>query len=450
MTTSLAPVAPSIISPVETEVGLVGRLDGNRYVLPSDTPIESWLSDGVVLQEMEKRVGFWLGDWLRTGEELYGERRYTQALQATGYAHQTLKNARRVALKFPAEVRTHEGLAFAHYDAVAALPPGDADELLREASSDRLSSKGLRERVQFRQAQIREAERATLPVPPLRLSEVELLVANAVDLPITAGTVHLVVTSPPYALEKAYAGGGDATPASWFDLIRATCVEALRVAAPGGRFALNVPLDTTLGGFRPTYAQAVSAGIAAGWTYRSSIVWIDNELGKSTARGSYDQETGSGTAAAPSIIAPAEMIVLFSKGPWWRETPPDRPSDILKDDWLSWTNGCWQFPGEMNPWADHPAPFPEELPRRLIHLLSFPGDLVLDPFMGSGTTAVAAVKAGRRFVGADVDRGYVNDSQRRLAALCRVMPGLTEMSGRLWQVPRAGAGAADGAGAGAR
>lgn len=416
MTTTLAPIQPAEQgTTVSGELGLAGRLVGSHYVLPDDTPVDAWLRDGWVLQQMEKRVGFWVGDWIRAGERLYGERRYTQALQETGYAYQTLKNARRVSGKFPVETRTHEGLAFGHYDAVSALPPEDADELLQEAVEVKLSTRDLRERAKHRQQQLRLADVVNRPRPVLASPSVELLVGSALALTLDDRTVDLIVTSPPYALEKGYEGG-DVAHGSWFDFIGAFCTEAFRVARPGGRLALNVPLDSTLGGNRPTYAQAVAAAMGAGWSYRSTIVWCDGELGKSTARGSYDAERGSGTAAAPSIIAPAEMIGLLSKGPWWREEPVERPSDIELADWVAWTNGHWTFRGEVYPWEWHPAPFPEELPRRLVNLLSFPGDLVLDPFLGSGTTAVAALKAGRRFVGVDLSAAYVASAGRRLVA----------------------------------
>ena len=415
MTTTLAAITTTETT-TSGELGLAGRLVGSHYVLPADTPVERWLQDGWVLQEIEKRVGFWIGDWLRAGEQLYGERQYTQALKATGYAYQTLKNARRVAGKFPVETRVHEGLAFGHYDAVSSLPPEDADDLLTEAVEVKLSTRDLRDRARHRQQQLREAELEHRPRPVLAVAEVELLVGDALALTLNDHTVDLIVTSPPYALEKPYEGG-DIAIQSWFDFIGAFCAEAFRVATSSGRLALNVPLDATLGGCRPTYAQAVAAALAAGWTYRSTIVWCDGELGKSTARGSYDAERGSGTAAAPSIIAPSETIILLSKGPWWREEPPARPSDIELDDWVSWTNGHWTFRGEIDPWEWHPAPFPEELPKRLVNLLSFPGDLVLDPFLGSGTTAVAALRAGRRFVGVDRSAGYVASAGRRLVAL---------------------------------
>lgn len=421
MTTSLVPAASTDLAEQSTtvsgELGLAGRLTGSHYVLPPDTPIELWLHDGWVLQQMEKRVGFWLGDWLLAGEERYGERKYSQALQASGYAHQTLKNMCRVAGRFPAEQRVHEGLAFGHYDAAGGLPSADAHEILAEAAELKLSTKDVRERAKFRQQQLREAHLAALPRPRLERTDALLLVEDALALTLDDDTVDLIITSPPYALDVGYDSGGDIKPQTWFDFVCAFSQEAFRVARPGARFALNVPVDTTIPRPRPTAAQATVAALGAGWTYRSTIMWCDGELGKSTARGSFDAERHTGTASAPSILAPSEVIILLSKGPWWREEPPDRPSDIELDEWIDWTNGHWRFRGEVYPWEDHPAPFPLELPRRLVTLLSFPGDLVLDPFVGSGTTAVAALQGGRRFVGTDTSERYILAATRRLVSL---------------------------------
>ena len=183
--------------------------------------------------------------------------------------------------------------------------------------------------------------------------------------------------------------------------------EANRVTVPSGRLALNVPLDTTAGGYRPTYAVAVAAALRAGWTYRSSIVWRDDTITKTTARGSVD------SASAPHIIARVEMVALFSKGPWMRHART--ASDLQREEWLTWTDGLWDFPGESSGWEGHPAPFPIRLPHQLVKLLSFPRDVVLDPFCGSGTTLLAAMRLGRQPIGYDRSPAYVESTLRRLA-----------------------------------
>lgn len=258
--------------------------------------------------------------------------------------------------------------------------------------------------------QIERQQRAAEPKPVVRPETVPARIerGSALSMHLPSDLVHLIITSPPYGVGIEYADG-DVPAAEWESFMYRWLGEALRVTAPGGRLALNVSLDTATGGFRPTYAQAVRQAMQAGWRYRSTILWADNELGKSTARGSVD------SASSPYIYAGAEPIALFSKGPWQRQPPC--PSDIDHDDWVAWTNGLWRFRGDQTPWEGHPAPFPLELPRRLILLLSFPGDVVLDPFVGSGTTALAALQLGRQAIGLDRSQQYVDSTLRRLAAL---------------------------------
>lgn len=259
---------------------------------------------------------------------------------------------------------------------------------------------------------IEREKRAAEPRPAPDLAavpvsvRVEVGVAHA--LPLNDDSVHLIVTSPPYGVGIEYEDSGDVQAALWPNFMHRWLAEAYRVTVEGGRLALNVPLDTTKGGYRATYSEAVQAAQDAGWTYRSTIVWEDGQMGKSNARGSVDSQ------AAPHIYAPVEMIALFCKEHWGR-TPPC-PPDLDHVFWLLWTNGLWRFGGETRAWEGHPAAFPLELPRRLVQLLSFPGDVVLDPFCGSGTTLVAAMELGRQAIGYDRSRAYVDSALRRIAA----------------------------------
>ena len=255
------------------------------------------------------------------------------------------------------------------------------------------------------------AARASLPKPPRQASvlalpsSVRLDVADAAALPLEADSVDLIVTSPPYGLSKDYAAYTD-TSEGWHYLMQTWLAEMFRVAKPGGRLALNVPFDTTDGGNRPTWPQACKAAVDAGWSYRWAIVWNEGNVSKSVARGSID------SPAAPHVITPVEVIGVFYKGEWGRQS--DTPPDLEHDEWLEWTNGLWTFRGEGRAWEGHPAAFPEELPRRLIKLLSYPGDTVLDPFAGSGTTALVAWQLGRVTIGFDHAPEYIESARRRL------------------------------------
>jgi site-specific DNA-methyltransferase (adenine-specific) len=191
-----------------------------------------------------------------------------------------------------------------------------------------------------------------------------------------------------------------------------------RVTKPSGRLALNVPMDMAIGAprvgrallSRPTYYQAVHAAQAAGWLYKGTIVWDKNHHKKgSRGLGSVN------SAARPYVVDPTETIVLFSKGEWAPSSA--RPDDILPEDWQTYAHGPWRFPGLPRRKRGHPAPFPEELPRRCIRLFSRRGDVVLDPFVGSGTTVAVAVAEGRVGIGCDRSAAYLRESAERVAAV---------------------------------
>lgn len=255
----------------------------------------------------------------------------------------------------------------------------------------------------------REIERAQPRVALVAELPARIEVIDATQpWPLADDTVDLLVTSPPYGLEVAYAGIPDLAD-GWADFMEAWLGEAYRVARDSGRLAVNVPLDTTEGGHRPTYAETVVAARQAGWQYRFTLVWDEQNVSKSLGRGSVD------SPSAPHCYAPVEMIAVFFKGAVWRRAS-DVPPDISHEEWLAWTGvgGIWRFGGESRPWEQHPAPFPEELPYRLIRLLSFPGDTVLDPFLGSGSTVVVAHRLGRDAIGFDQSAEYVDSARRRL------------------------------------
>jgi site-specific DNA-methyltransferase (adenine-specific) len=111
-----------------------------------------------------------------------------------------------------------------------------------------------------------------------------------------------------------------------------------------------------------------------------------------------------------------EYILVFSKGSF-RRNGEDRESTITREEFLEWTKSVWTFPAVSARKVGHPAPFPEELPHRLIQLFTFKGDVVLDPFAGSGTTCLAAARSGRFYVGYDVSQEYILLAQERLEKL---------------------------------
>lgn len=240
---------------------------------------------------------------------------------------------------------------------------------------------------------------------------------------VADNSVALVVTSPPYFAGKEYetALGQGHIPASYLDylqMLEDVFTECVRTLEPGGRIAVNV---ANLG--RRPY-RSLSADVTTilqdrlGLLLRGEIVWQKARGATgSTAWGSFQ------SASNPVLRDLTERIVVASKGRFDRAIPRPRrereglPSVVtaFKDEFMDATLDLWEIPPESASRVGHPAPFPVELPLRLIHLYTFREDLVLDPFMGSGTTAVAAVQAGRYFVGYDTDANYVKQARRRVS-----------------------------------
>lgn len=237
------------------------------------------------------------------------------------------------------------------------------------------------------------------------------------------GSVALVVTSPPYFAGKEYEEhlGRDGVPSSYVEylqMLRDVFEECVRKLEPGGRIAVNV---ANLG--RKPYRSLSSDVIRIlqddlRLLLRGEIVWVKARgAGGSAAWGSYR------SAANPVLRDVTERIVVASKGRFDRarsrrrrraEGLPHR-TNTTADEFLAATIDVWEIPPESARRVQHPAPFPVELPQRLIRLYTYEEDLVLDPFMGSGSTLVAALRQGRLAVGYDLDPDYVEVARRRVA-----------------------------------
>jgi len=217
--------------------------------------------------------------------------------------------------------------------------------------------------------------------------------------------VHLMVTSPPYNALKTY--DQDLTLEEYLGLLNRVWKETYRVLAPGGRACINI---ANLGRkpYIPLHTYIIEQMEKIGYLMRGEIIWNKAaSASASTAWGSWR------SAANPVLRDVHEYILVFSKGSFSRKRL-GRESTITKDQFLEWTKSVWTFPAVSAKKVGHPAPFPEELPRRLIQLYTFAGEVVLDPFAGSGTTCLAAKTDGRRYVGYEVDEAYVRLAEERL------------------------------------
>ena len=222
-------------------------------------------------------------------------------------------------------------------------------------------------------------------------------------------SVHLMVTSPPYNVGKDY--DANLTLDEYRAFLRRVMAEVWRTLAPGGRVCFNL---ANLGRrpYLPLHRYIIEDLLALGFLMRGEIIWDKGaSAGSSTAWGSWL------SAANPTLRDVHEYILVLCKESWRRPKLAGRESTITKEQFLEWTKSVWSFPTESARRVGHPAPFPVELPRRCLELYTYSGEVVLDPFMGSGTTAIAALQSGRRFVGYETSAEYRALAHRRLAAI---------------------------------
>ncbi len=220
------------------------------------------------------------------------------------------------------------------------------------------------------------------------------------------GCVSLMVTSPPYNVGKDY--DEDLSLDEYLGLLERVFKETYRVVESGGRVAINVA-NVGRKPYLPLNHHVAGLLSDIGFLLRGEIIWQKaKSAGGSTAWGSWQ------SAKNPTLRDVHEYVIVACKETFRRVRSGE--DSIDKDDFLNATVSVWEIQPESAKRVGHPAPFPVELPRRLIELYTFEGDLVLDPFMGAGTTALAAQQAGRRFVGYEIEPDYVDLAMERLGA----------------------------------
>lgn len=241
-------------------------------------------------------------------------------------------------------------------------------------------------------------------VPPEKL-DIIYCKSSEVMNDIPDNSVHLMVTSPPYNVKKEY--DKDLSLNEYMTLLKTVFKETYKKLATGGRACINV---ANLGRkpYIPLHSYIITDMLDIGFQMRGEIIWNKaSSASPSTAWGSWK------SAANPVLRDIHEYILVFSKESFSRNKGV-KENTINKDNFIEWTKSIWTFPAVSARSIGHPAPFPEELPHRLIQMYTFKNDIVLDPFCGSGTTCLAALKDGRHYIGYDIKKDYVHLVNQRI------------------------------------
>ena len=244
-------------------------------------------------------------------------------------------------------------------------------------------------------------------------------------------SVQLTATSPPYDINKDYGSEFDDTQgiAAWKEMVFDVLTEVFRVTKPDGKLCINIGKsfpsdDDERHRFYPLAAHIKQIALSVGFDLWDEVIWKKNGFqsrGGGALMGSYPHPTNM------MITSQHEHILIFRKyvsdeyhktrslpDP---NTPQKQQSALTKDRWRTLTQSIWEIDGvrqsSLN--TDHSAVYPEEIPKRAIQLYSFMNDRILDPFAGTGTTGVAAKRAGRKYIGIEQNESFAEHAQTRIA-----------------------------------
>ncbi|MBQ9026357.1 MAG: site-specific DNA-methyltransferase, partial [Methanobrevibacter sp.] len=223
---------------------------------------------------------------------------------------------------------------------------------------------------------------------------------------IPDNSIHLMITSPPYNVGKEY--DNNLTLSEYEELLTAVFAESYKKLVTGGRACINIA-NIGRKPYVPLHMMVINIMIKLGFLMRGEIIWDKSaSAGGSCAWGSWM------SASNPVLRDYHEYILVFSKESYSKNKSQTKKDTISKEDFIQWTKSIWTFPAVNAKRIGHPAPFPVELPHRLINLYSYENDVVLDPFCGSGTTCLAAIENNRYYIGYDINKDYIDLSERRI------------------------------------
>jgi site-specific DNA-methyltransferase (adenine-specific) len=221
--------------------------------------------------------------------------------------------------------------------------------------------------------------------------------------------IDLTVTSPPYNIGIRYDGYKDSRPyADYFAWMECWLRELYRVTKADGRVCINHYLSMSMNGERCSpIANIISIADKLGFKYHGIAVWTDRTVSKLTAWGSWL------SASAPYVNTPYEGVIILYKERWKKDTAGK--TNIPKKEFISGCSGVWNLKTENR--KLHPAAFPVSLPSRCIQLFSYERDVVYDPFIGTGTTAIACKNLNRNFIGSEISKKYCAIAESQLNEL---------------------------------
>lgn len=231
-------------------------------------------------------------------------------------------------------------------------------------------------------------------------------------------SVNLIITSPPYGALKDYDNksqiGLNQTYADYINDLCEVWKECIRVLAPDGKLCINIMPLFESGSATPFNRRVTHTVISDLEKYMDNTnemftfalyIWDKRKIVRFSSFGSYPYPTNIFSTF------PYEWIIVFCKKGKRKPVSQEikEKSKITQQEWADWAiNSFWEIQPAKAKSEGHPAPFPKELPYRLIKLYSFYGDTVLDPFMGTGTTAEAALELGRNVIGYEINEEYTN------------------------------------------
>lgn len=236
----------------------------------------------------------------------------------------------------------------------------------------------------------------------------EILCGDCLDVlkELPSESIDFIVTSPPYNVGIDYGEYKDNKKyETYLDSLDLVWEQCFRVLRNGGRIAVNLG-DTGRNPYYPVHCD-VASRLRTKWYLMGIIIWNKQNCLSNTAWGSWM------SASAPHLRGLHEFIIIAGKnGKFFRK---DKKDDYWqKREFLRNTLEIWNISPESKKLIGHPAPFPVELPKRLIKLYSYPNDIVLDPFCGSGTSCVAAHYLYRKWIGIDINPEYCELARKRL------------------------------------